>query len=87
MCDDTLPVGTTLDRVRIFLALLLVAYSLFVPQRILAQNKDDGPTTRIVFLGTGTPIADPDRSGPSVAIVVNDTPYLVPIRKPVNGWK
>lgn len=33
--------------------------------------------TRIVLLGTGTPNADPDRSGPSVAIVVNNTPYLV----------
>jgi len=31
----------------------------------------------IVLLGTGTPNAEPDRSGPSVAIVVNDTPYLV----------
>ena len=77
MCDKTLPVGTTLDRVRKFLALLLVAYSLFVPQRIFAQSESDGQTTKIVFLGTGTPIADPDRSGPSVAIVVNDTPYLV----------
>jgi len=33
--------------------------------------------TRVVMLGTGTPIADPLRSGPAVAIVVNDTPYLV----------
>lgn len=31
----------------------------------------------IVLLGTGTPNADPDRSGPSVAIVVNQTPYIV----------
>ena len=29
------------------------------------------------MLGTGTPIPTPDRSGPSVAIVVNDTPYIV----------
>lgn len=29
------------------------------------------------MLGTGTPNADPTRSGPAVAIVVNDTPYLV----------
>jgi ribonuclease BN (tRNA processing enzyme) len=28
-------------------------------------------------LGTGTPNAEPARSGPSVAIVVDDTPYLV----------
>ncbi len=33
--------------------------------------------TKIVLLGTGTPGADPDRSGPAVAIVVNDTPYLI----------
>jgi ribonuclease BN (tRNA processing enzyme) len=33
--------------------------------------------TQIVLLGTGTPNADPERSGPCVAIVVNDTPYLV----------
>ena len=33
--------------------------------------------TQIVLLGTGTPNADPDRFGPSIAIVVNDTPYIV----------
>ena len=33
--------------------------------------------TEVVMLGTGTPFADPQRSGPSVAIIVNDTPYLV----------
>jgi ribonuclease BN (tRNA processing enzyme) len=33
--------------------------------------------TQVVLLGTGTPLPDPDRSGPSTAIVVNDTPYLV----------
>lgn len=35
------------------------------------------PATQVVLLGTGTPNADPDRSGPGVAIVVNDMPYLV----------
>lgn len=34
-------------------------------------------SSRIVLLGTGNPNADPDRSGPSVAIVVDQTPYLV----------
>ncbi|MEW6208570.1 MAG: MBL fold metallo-hydrolase [Acidobacteriota bacterium] len=34
------------------------------------------PKTQIVLLGTGTPNADPERFGPSVAIVVNDTPYI-----------
>jgi ribonuclease BN (tRNA processing enzyme) len=33
--------------------------------------------TQVVMLGTGNPSANPDRSGPSVAIVVNDTPYLI----------
>jgi len=34
-------------------------------------------TSKIVLLGTGTPNADPERSGPAVAIVVDQTPYLV----------
>lgn len=33
--------------------------------------------TQVVILGTGTPILNPDRSGPAVAVVVNGTPYLV----------
>lgn len=33
--------------------------------------------TRIVMLGTGTPNADPLRSGPALAIVVNQVPYIV----------
>jgi ribonuclease BN (tRNA processing enzyme) len=35
------------------------------------------PGTKVVLLGTGTPNADPERSGPAIAIVVNNTPYLV----------
>jgi len=33
--------------------------------------------TKLVMLGTGTPFADPERSGPSLAIVVNDQSYIV----------
>ena len=33
--------------------------------------------TQVVMLGTGTPLPDPDRSGPSTAIVVNGTGYIV----------
>ena len=47
----------------------LVALILTVP--IYAQS------TQVVLLGTGTPPADPDRSGAATAIVVNGTPYLV----------
>lgn len=35
------------------------------------------PATRLVILGTGTPIADPDRFGPAVAVVVGEESYLV----------
>lgn len=35
------------------------------------------PATRVVVLGTGTPNADPERSGPAVAIVVGNSSYLV----------
>jgi ribonuclease BN (tRNA processing enzyme) len=33
--------------------------------------------TRVVLLGTGTPVPDPDRSGPATAVVVDDNAYLV----------
>jgi len=33
--------------------------------------------TQLVMLGTGTPNADPERSGPAVAVVVRGVPYLV----------
>ena len=33
--------------------------------------------TRVVMLGTGNPNADPERSGPALAIVVNGSAYLV----------
>jgi ribonuclease BN (tRNA processing enzyme) len=35
------------------------------------------PATRVVVLGTGTPNADPERSGPAVAVVVNGRAYIV----------
>lgn len=35
------------------------------------------PATRVVMLGTGTPNADPDHSGPATAIVVGNQAYLV----------
>jgi len=37
----------------------------------------ESKATKVVLLGTGTPIDDPERSGPSVAVVIGDTPYLV----------
>lgn len=37
----------------------------------------DSSVTSVVMLGTGTPNADPDRSGPCVAVVVRGRAYLV----------
>jgi ribonuclease BN (tRNA processing enzyme) len=34
-------------------------------------------STKVVLLGTGTPNADPDRMGPSLAVVVDEVPYIV----------
>jgi ribonuclease BN (tRNA processing enzyme) len=48
-----------------FLILLVVTASTLAAQ------------TRVVMLGTGTPNADPERSGPALAIVVNGESYLV----------
>jgi ribonuclease Z len=46
---------------------------------IAQQQQASAPAThtQIVLLGTGSPPADPDRSGPATAIIVNGTPYLV----------
>jgi hypothetical protein len=38
----------------------------------LAQTQLASPTkTQVVMLGTGTPLPDPDRAGPSTALIVN----------------
>jgi ribonuclease BN (tRNA processing enzyme) len=53
---------------------------LLVAGSVMAQEgeiKSPASQTLVVLLGTGTPPADPDRSGPATAIVVNGTPYLV----------
>jgi len=42
-----------------------------------AAPEEPAPRTRLVLLGTGNPNADPDRSGPAVAVVVDSIPYLI----------
>lgn len=63
-------------KLRVFIVVLTLLPLHLVPGRgsdpAAAQSG-----TKIVILGSGTPNADPERFGPSVAIVVNDTPYLV----------
>jgi len=61
------------------LAVVLAAAPAGLALRVAEQQpgKNVRAAAQVVLLGTGTPNADPDRSGPAVAIVVNDTPYLV----------
>ena len=41
------------------------------------RTGDEPGATQVVLLGTGTPNAEPDRSGSAIAIVVNRTPYVI----------
>jgi len=54
------------------------ALSFIFTRHCASQAQDRIPVkTQVVLLGTGTPLPDPERFGPSTAIVVNGTPYLV----------
>jgi ribonuclease BN (tRNA processing enzyme) len=52
-------------------AILLVAGSAF------AQTPPPSSGASVVVLGTGTPNADPDRSGPALAVIANGHAYLI----------
>lgn len=53
----------------------------FLLTAIQAQNtpdqKDKASKSKVILLGTGTPNPDPNHSGCSVAITVNETPYII----------
>ena len=55
---------------------ILICASLVAPLAFAEEPMKSG-RTQIAMLGTGTPNPFPDRSGPSIAIVVNDQAYLV----------
>jgi ribonuclease BN (tRNA processing enzyme) len=55
----------------------LLATALLAPLASTAPAQPATHRTRVVLLGTGTPNADPDRSGPAVAVVVDGSAYLV----------
>jgi len=44
---------------------------------VAAASAAQQTRTQVVLLGTGTPNADPNRSGPAIAVIVNDTPYII----------
>jgi ribonuclease BN (tRNA processing enzyme) len=78
MMSTAISITHTIRHSRAFLLAIIVASVLgsIAMRPVMAQNAR--PTrTKIVLLGTGTPGADPERSGPATAIVVDDTPYLV----------
>jgi len=57
--------------------LLLVALAASPQQPASQPPREHSTRTRVVLLGTGTPVPDPERSGPATAIVVDDSAYLV----------
>jgi len=63
--------------VRQVLTMALCVPLLGSPGMGAAQAPPASGRTKVVMLGTGTPNADPDRSGPSVAIVVDGEAWLV----------
>lgn len=59
---------------------LLICSIIIHAQTHNIQNQQAGyqsNATQLVLLGTGTPFADPNKSGPSLAIVVNGASYIV----------
>jgi len=58
---------------KLYLLFTLIVFSHFS----YSQSPASPAPTQVILLGTGTPIADPDKSGPSLAIIVNNTSYIV----------
>jgi len=58
-------------------ALMLMPIAATPQQPTSQPPKEHATRTRVVLLGTGTPVPDPDRSGPATAIVVDGSAYLV----------
>ncbi len=56
---------------------VLVAIAAMPQQNERRTPKQRAMRTKVVLLGTGTPVPDPDSSGPATAIVVGDNAYLV----------
>lgn len=67
------------EKSSLLFAVVLALFAVMTTRFAAGQESTSGSSgrTQIVLLGTGTPGADPDRSGPATAIVVNDTAYLV----------
>ena len=58
-------------------ALAALATPFAAPTSAQEADRDPEAAARLVILGTGTPNADPDRSGPALAVVAGGRAYLV----------
>ena len=56
--------------------LVLLPSTMQAQQSSTEDSKPQKIQTKLVLLGTGTPVPDPDRSGPATAIAVGDRSYL-----------
>ena len=61
----------------VFFLSILMAVTAAVQQATNESSGQHAARTRVVLLGTGTPVPDPDRSGPATAIVVDDRAYVI----------
>src|SRR5690349_20820320 len=61
---------------RVTVGILFVAVALVAWRPVASAAPQPRREPRLVFLGTGTPLPDPDRAGPATAVVVDDTAYL-----------
>ena len=58
--------------------ILLLVICIIIPQISWSQRDFSGSEiTKVVMLGTGNPNPSPSQSGCSVAIIVNETPYII----------
>jgi len=72
-------INKILLRFKKYIGFLLAFMAVAVLTGELWAQKEFKPSdiTQIVFLGTGTPNPDPACSGNAIAIIVNETPYIV----------
>jgi ribonuclease BN (tRNA processing enzyme) len=57
--------------------LILFIISILSPNVFAQRDFSDSDTTKLVILGSGTPVPSPFQSGCSIAIIVFDTPYII----------
>jgi ribonuclease BN (tRNA processing enzyme) len=72
-----LPMNRSFFAAVVLAGLLFSAPALQVSPAQAALPKSASSFSEVVVLGSGTPNADPDRSGPAVAVIVNGHSYLV----------